>query len=137
MKNYFQKWYENLDIPASAKDLFDESVDCFRIDAFRSSYLMAFIGMHYIIRNNILSTTNNPDNISQKKWSEICSRLKDEDSYDCEIRNIIRMKDDSRLLNINESFRKEYITLREYRNNCAHGKKPLLVFEFMNVYIVF
>lgn len=88
---------------------------------------MAFIGLHYIIRENIFNAKRIPSNTTSKKWEEMCDRLKDEDSYDNEIRNIMnRISEKNKLLNINERVKNEYLGLREYRNNCAHGKSSTI-----------
>ena len=119
----FEKWVNShIDIPESAKELFDESILCYKTSAYRSSFIMTYIGFQNILKNRILSAHNTPTGINQGWWGSICSRLGNEDEWDSTIAECVKRKNPDRVFLISDAIVSEYESFRVIRNKCAHGK---------------
>lgn len=122
MKIFFKEWYEGNSVPDTSKALFDESVMCFRIGAYRSAYIMAYSGFAHILRERILTSEIKPLNISEEKWKEIICALQDEDKADDMIKKCVDRNNDNRVFLISYDIKSEFLFLKSLRNKCAHGK---------------
>ena len=85
MKIQFEEWVNENSIPEEAKNLFYESVSCYRIGAYRSAFIMSYIGLQNILKQRILDAKIRPSGINEGNWNSICSRLRDEDTWDAEV----------------------------------------------------
>ena len=79
MRIQFEKWIEENQVSAEAMNLFKESISCYRISAYRSSFIMSYIAFQNILKERILNATFKPGNINEHMWEVICNKLRDED----------------------------------------------------------
>lgn len=102
MRIQFEKWIEENQVPGEAMNLFKESISCYRIGAYRSSFIMSYIAFQNILKDRILNATFKPANIKDNLWAQICNKL-----------NVFLIS--SSTVTLYEGFRCT-------RNICAHGK---------------
>ena len=54
MKIAFEKWIEENEIPDEAITLFQESIRCYKISAYRSAFIMSYIAFQNILKTRML-----------------------------------------------------------------------------------
>lgn len=65
MKIAFEKWLEQNEIPEEAVALFEESIHCYKISAYRSAFIMSYIAFQNILKKRMLSAANTPTGVTQ------------------------------------------------------------------------
>lgn len=126
MKTRFEKWYENYDFPGDAKILFEESVICYKISAYRASFIMSYLGIQTVLRERLLNSHNKPNNIPQNMWEKKLEELKDDNAWDNTVFDLVnRTKPDNPFL-IADDIRVQYSYWRTIRNDCAHAKSNIV-----------
>lgn len=142
MRLKFEEWYKERKFSSLTEDLFDESVSCYKISAYRSAFLMSYLGFQNIIRERLLNDDKKED-IFTKETIDI---LEGDERWEFKITTIIKSnnKNDKKNEKINkELFNDNYIVNnskninpfklsehieQEYnywhliRNNSAHAK---------------
>lgn len=139
MVKELEKWISINNLTPEIEDLFRESIKCYKALAYKSAYLMAFIGLNSILRERIMNSNIIPSNFNQIKWNEIRSKLTDDDTWDNEIVNCVNRQKPNIIFLISDSDIKQYDALRAIRNICAHGKKgkvSIVQVEFLWDYII-
>ncbi|MDD3401840.1 MAG: hypothetical protein PHQ72_00590 [Hespellia sp.] len=113
-------------ISEDAKNLFIESVLCYRIGAYRSAFIMSYIGLQNILKQRILDAVIIPDGINRSNWNTICSKLRDEDTWDHEVSDAVKRTSPNKIFLIPASTVAIYEAFRCIRNTCAHGKAGIV-----------
>ena len=122
MKIAFEKWLQENEIPEEAATLFEESIHCYKVSAYRSAFIMSYIAFQNILKKRMLSAANTPTGINQSWWSNICSDLGNEDKWDTAVAVCVKMNNPDRVFLITSATVAEYEAFRVLRNKCAHGK---------------
>lgn len=122
MRIQFEEWVKDNSIPNDAKNLFFESVSCYRIGAYRSAFIMSYIGFQNILKQRILDAKIRPSGINEANWNNICSKLRDEDTWDLEVAKAVKRNAPNNIFLIPASTVSIYESFRSIRNICAHGK---------------
>ena len=122
MKIAFEKWLEENEIPDEAITLFEESIRCYKISAYRSSFIMSYIAFQNILKVRVLNASNTPTGITTTWWAKICSELGDDDKWDTAVAECVKICKPGRVFIITGSIVAEYESYRVVRNKCAHGK---------------
>lgn len=126
MKTRFEKWYENYDFQGDSKILFEESVLCYKISAYRASFIMTYLGIQTVLRERLLNSHNRPNNIAQNMWEKKLEELKDDNTWDNTVFDLVnRTKPDNPFL-IADNIRVQYSYWRTIRNDCAHAKSNIV-----------
>lgn len=131
MKIGFEKWIECNVLPDCVRDLFAESVLCYKMSAYRSSYIMSYIAFQQILRDRILTAAFIPSGITQGEWNAICNELRDEDKWDAKVAECVKRQPPKNVFLIKQSVVTQYDALRNVRNTCAHGKSGTV--DYYNV----
>lgn len=118
----FKEWLGINNIPTDILPYYKESIVCYKVQAYRSAYLMAYIGFQSTLRNRILNADIKPPLMPDKRWSEIQSKLQDDSVWDETVSECVNMQKPDRVFLITDDIRKLYEGLRTKRNICAHGK---------------
>jgi len=129
----FNDWInQRKDLDEGTKEILYESVKCFRIESYRASFIMAYIGFLSILQNRILNSQP-PKGYSKVNWNNFQSKCRNSDAWDAEIESKVIPEtinqpifDDNRDLKITVKF------FKTLRNNCAHGKK----YEINNHHVI-
>lgn len=122
MKIAFEKWLEENEIPDEAITLFEESIRCYKISAYRSAFIMSYIAFQNILKARVLNASNTPTGIATTWWAKICSELGDDDKWDTAVAECVKICKPDRVFIITGSIVAEYESYRVIRNKCAHGK---------------
>ena len=81
MKIAFEKWLDENEIPDEAITLFEESIRCYKISAYRSAFIMSYIAFQNILKTRMIKATNTPTGIPTTWWTNICRELGDDDKH--------------------------------------------------------
>lgn len=122
MRIQFEEWIEENQIPDDAMNLFTESISCYRIGAYRSSFIMSYIAFQNILKQRILDATFIPTGINENMWNTICSKLRDEDEWDKQVAECVKRTAPNNVFLVSSSTVTLYDGFRCVRNICAHGK---------------
>lgn len=133
MIDRLKTWLKHTKIKDTIKDLFEESIECYRISAFKASYLLSFVAFQNYLKEIISNTSVVPNGISSSDWNGIKTRISDEDKYDVEVINCVKKQKPGRVFMINDAIVQEYEYLRTNRNKCAHGKKGTITKSHVDV----
>lgn len=137
MKISFEDWYQSQTIHDDAKALFDESVKCHRICAYRAAYLMAYLGFQTMIKNRILSARVKPSNISLQLWEKTQRMAAEDNEWDNAVfEAATRIKPDNIFL-VNDDIRRQYAYFRDIRNDCAHAKSNVVSYPHVETLWLF
>lgn len=122
MKITFEKWLEENEIPDEAVALFEESIKCYKVSAYRSAFIMSYIAFQNILKKRMLSATNIPTGVTPTWWTNICADLGNEDKWDSTVADCVKRNNPDRIFLITSATVTEYEAFRVIRNKCAHGK---------------
>ena len=122
MKIVFEKWLEENEIPEEAVALFEESIHCYKVSAYRSAFIMSYIAFQNILKKRMLSAANTPTGVTQTWWTNICADLGNEDKWDSTVADCVKRNNPDRIFLITSAAVAEYEAFRVIRNKCAHGK---------------
>lgn len=122
MKIAFEKWLNENDIPEEAMSLFEESIHCYKVSAYRSAFIMSYIAFQNILKKRMLSTVNIPTGVTTTWWTNICTDLGNEDKWDSIVADCVKRNNPDRVFLITSATVSEYEAFRVIRNKCAHGK---------------
>lgn len=103
MKITFEKWIEENEIPDTAKDLFRESIICYKVSAYRSAFIMSYIAFQNILKERILNASYRPTRVNESHWSSICRKLGDEDKWDETVSNCVKQQSPDRIFLVTNS----------------------------------
>lgn len=126
MKTRFEKWIDENNVKGDAKDLFIESVLCYKISAYRASFIMGYLGLQTILRERLLNAQNKPDNIPQRMWDDRLKDLKDEKIWDNTVFDFVNRQSPDNPFLINDDIRTQYSYWKTIRNDCAHAKNNII-----------
>lgn len=137
MKTRFEKWFENYEFPGDAKTLFKESVLCYKISAYRASFIMSYLGIQTVLRERLLNSHNKPNNIPQNMWEKKLEELNDDNAWDNTVFDLVnRTKPDNPFL-ITDDIRVQYSYWRTIRNDCAHAKSNIVSYPHVEALWLF
>ncbi|WP_181347389.1 hypothetical protein [Thalassobacillus sp. CUG 92003] len=137
MKTRFEKWIDENNVKGDAKDLFNESVLCYKISAYRASFIMGYLGLQTILRERLLNAQNKPDNIPQKMWTDRLNDLKDEKIWDSTVFDFVNRQSPDNPFLINDDIRTQYSYWKTIRNDCAHAKNNIISYPHVESFWLF
>ncbi|EQF29827.1 hypothetical protein QJL30_09865 [Clostridioides difficile] len=126
MKLQFERWCEANNVKGETLKLFNEGVICYKIGAYRASFIMTYLGFQHELRNRIVTSHNKPDNIKDSYWKQIIEKVQDDNSWDTEVFNIVNRTKPDNIFLIDDDIRKKYDYWRSIRNDCAHAKGEII-----------
>lgn len=137
MRIDFEVWINNQSFSQDAKALFDESIKCYRVAAYRSAYLMSYIGFLVVIKDRVLMSEK-PTSISDDQWeNDVLKKLRCENKWEDHTYNLLNKKDrnnrslyflvSTHILNDLDYFRRR-------RNDCAHAKDTIIDYSHVEVF---
>lgn len=140
MKLQIEKWVEETkSFKEQAKDLFNESVLCYKIGTYKSAFIMSYLAFKVTIRFRIMDCMYRPKGFSEELWYDnILKDLKDDDKWEKQVNQIIETSPDAKLktnpevkkciihFENREQALNEYTYWKNVRNNCAHAKGSII-----------
>ena len=128
MKLLIEEWGQK-SLTGNAVSLIEESIMCYKVGAYRSAYLMAYLAFKTTIRERVIKASK-PDCIEDKCWDEQILRPLDNDNkWEETLNNIIAATKENgqgigavfRFTNY-ERIKNRYEYWKNVRNSCAHAK---------------
>ncbi|EKN62807.1 hypothetical protein P9E76_12030 [Schinkia azotoformans] len=134
MKLDIEKWINRLDpLDNEAKELFSESVICYKIGAYRSAFIMSYLAFKITLKNRIINCSYRPEGFNEGRWqSVIIKELNNEDNWEKHLNDIIVAdpKKEGSIAIIffeqREIAKNEYEYWKNVRNQCAHAKSGII-----------
>lgn len=119
MKIDFEEWYKGRRFPEETIALFNEGVQCYKVGAYRATFLMTYLGFEWILKEKILKSS-----LSSKYLKEDTLRiLKDPDEWERILSKIVI--NESKFNNpfaLKKDILAQFEVWRHLRNACAHAK---------------
>lgn len=132
-----EKWLNEQEFKDDIKDLFIESITCYKASAYRAALLFSFLGFQSIIKDRIL-TSEKPANLKDQKWDAITKNLRKDDSWDHEVNECIKRNDEnSRIFDITDDQRQQAAYWKNRRNDCAHSKQNKIDYSHVESFWLF
>ncbi|WP_148449981.1 hypothetical protein [Gorillibacterium timonense] len=136
MKLQIEKWVERVrPFDDNAEELFQESVICYKVGAYKSAFLMSYLSFKTTIKNRIISCQYRPDSYQGKEeeWqNNVLALLSNDDKWENHLNKIIDGDPDPQststtraviFFSNREEAKNEYTYWKNVRNKCAHAKK--------------
>lgn len=120
MRLRFSDWLDNQEMEDEAKDLFAESVKCYKASAYRAALLFSYLGFQTVIKHRMLSSKT-PEGYQDSQWGHIQKELQKDDTWEKNIIKVIRDKKKP-AFKLSEDLCEQYIYWKNRRNDCAHAK---------------
>jgi hypothetical protein len=146
MEIYFENWIKEQDISEDAKILFDESIMCYRVGAFRAAYIMSYLGFFKTIKDRLLRSEI-PELLKDQEgvWNNLVNRLKDDRKWEEAVIQAIQMKKkideseevQSKVFLITNDIIEEIPFWRRKRNECAHAKDTIIGHSHVEMFWLF
>ncbi len=137
MEHRFEDWYEKKINSEDAKEIFAESSKCFSVGAYRASFIMSYLGFQIVLKERILKNTKEPKEISSTLWSEISGKLRDDNTWDDVVSEVVKRKNPARIFLINDDIAEQYLYFRRIRNACAHAKSNIISYSHVETFWLF
>lgn len=137
MKLEIEKWLEKQNFSSEVTNLFEESITCYKASAYRASLLFSYLGFQSIIKERILNSEK-PSNINEGQWETIKRKLRNDDSWDNEVRDCIKRNSANTILfNITDDLRQQAAYWTYRRNDCAHSKENTISYSHVESFWLF
>lgn len=116
-----ERWLSNQKLTVETNELFNESIRCYKANAFRAAFVFSYIAFLTSLKNRIL-VSQAPTNIPIGQWTKLSSDLKKEDVWEDALLTAINNASNQVFL-INDDLRNQIIYWKYRRNDCVHFKK--------------
>ena len=122
-------------------DLFDQSLKCYQVEAYKAAYLYSYLGFLDYIRELVLNYKGIPKQFNNKLkknknenqiynlWDKIKDKLKLEDSWESELFNIINEGLPNNIFLLKDNVRNEFMQKKDLRNVCVHNKTRKITYS--------
>jgi hypothetical protein len=120
MKLHIENWIEEKGYSINIKELFKESVICYRNSAYRASLLFSYVAFLTIIKETLLKAKR-PAGFSEAEWTAILSKINNERTWEEEVYKSL-INGSKPIFLISEDLRDQIKYWKNRRNDCAHIK---------------
>lgn len=136
LKLDFEKYIDMVVKSKDARELYNESIVCYKAGAYRASYLMSYLGFMESVRYKIMNS-NKPETYSPERWErDVSHKISSEEIWDKNVFEIlIRTKDP--IFNISEGLRTQLFYWKDRRNDCAHFKENEISYSHIEAFWLF
>lgn len=125
MKLPFEEWIQSQQIPKDSQDLIREAIICYKADAYRAALLFSYLCFQTIVRDRMLNA-HKPDNIPESMWTDIHTRLRNEDTWDQTVFDNLQRQQSREIFILNDDIRNQITYWKNRRNDCAHSKNNII-----------
>ncbi|MDA2440093.1 hypothetical protein PDN50_28290 [Bacillus cereus] len=146
MNLHFETWIKEQHISEEALILFDESIKCYRVGAYRASFLMSYLGFMKSLRDRLLKS-GKPDLIHVQEWKKTLNDLRNDKIWEETVIKTIEEKTKpkkgskevprSKVYLINNDLIDEVPYWRKKRNECAHAKETIIGYSHVETFWLF
>lgn len=121
-----KKWLETGGFDQEVKDLFEESIVCYKAEAFRASLLYSYLGFMTVLKQRVLNATKEPSGFALGEWNNKQKELRNEGGWDLALFKQTQTKPPKAIFEISDDLRIQIKYWKDRRNDCAHAKKQLI-----------
>ncbi|HDR6218491.1 TPA: hypothetical protein QCU06_004985 [Bacillus cereus] len=140
MQLHFESWIneQKQNISEDALILFKESIICYRVGAYRASFLMSYLGFMKALKDRLLRSEK-PDFIDDGKWESIRKTLNDDNKWETTVFTTTqeRDKDVNKYYLISSDLMEEIPYWKRKRNECAHAKDTIISHSHIETFWLF
>ncbi|HFJ9275178.1 TPA: hypothetical protein ACGW6O_005851 [Bacillus cereus] len=140
MQLRFESWIneQRQNISEDALVLFEESIICYRVGAYRASFLMSYLGFMKALKDRLLRSEK-PDLLDDGKWSSIRKTLNDDNKWETTVFTTTqeKEKDRSKYYLISSDLMEEIPYWKKKRNECAHAKDTIISHSHVETFWLF
>ncbi|HGO9417122.1 TPA: hypothetical protein ACLBZX_005648 [Bacillus cereus] len=138
MKLYFETWIHEQNISKDVLVLFDESIKCYRVGAYRASFLMSYLGFMKILKERLLRS-DCPTLVDSDKWDELRGHLNDDNRWESDVLKTTQSRDgaQNRFYLINDDIMDDIKYWKRKRNECAHAKDTIIGYSHVDMFWLF
>lgn len=138
MQIYFESWIKEQDISEDAELLFEEAIKCYRVGAYRASFLMSYLGFMKALRDRLLRS-DKPDLVHEEDWKKTRNDLKDDKIWEDVVFKTTQEKQGklSKVYLINNDLIEEIPYWRKKRNESAHAKDTIIGYSHVETFWLF
>lgn len=122
-------------------DLFDQSLKCYQVEAYKAAYLYSYLGFLGYIQELVLNYKGIPKQYNNKMkekndeakinemWNKKKEMLKLEDTWENELLSIINEGLPHNIFLLKDNIRNEFIQKKDLRNVCVHNKTRKITYS--------
>lgn len=138
MKLDFEKYIETVVKSRDARELYNESIVCYKAGAYRASYLMSYLGFMESVRYKIMNS-NRPETYAQGEWqSNIINKINNEEEWEKRLSEILVLsKNNKPIFDITEGIKTQLYYWKDRRNDCAHFKENEISYSHIEAFWLF
>ncbi|MGE7218500.1 hypothetical protein ACQKJC_18530 [Priestia koreensis] len=141
MQIHFEKWIKEQDVSLDALTLFDESIMCYRVGAYRASFMMSYLGFMVTLKDRLLKGPN-PVNIHEETWKKHRNDIENTLLWETTVFSLAQKKTSGKnpvgeiFLTSNDLIQDiEY--WKRKRNECAHAKGTIIGYSHVDTFWLF
>lgn len=128
----FKQWLVENDLDNN--ELFNESIKCYQVEAYKAAYLFSYLGFIDYIKETILRYPRIPEMFKKKVgektpeefdklWKEKLGGLDSQDKWEENTLNFIMEVSEKNIFKLRNDIREEFLVRKNFRNVSAHNKK--------------
>jgi len=135
--NEIEKWIGDKFAKSSidVKSLYDESILCYRIKAYRASLLFSYLGFMTFIKELVIKSSK-PNDIAQGQWDLTIKELNNEDKWEKKVFELLT-NNTKPIFNINDNIRQQIKYWKDRRNDCTHCKDNIIDYSHIDMFWMF
>src|SRR5690625_3673250 len=132
-----EKWLRNQNFDEESLKLFDESIICYKADAYRAGLLFSYLGTQSVIKSRIFEAEC-PDGVAEFFWNDINKDLLNDDKWETTVWLALTSKKHGEIFKIGDAHLKTQLEYwRGIRNDCAHAKDNEIIAAHIESYWAF
>ncbi|MDA2247586.1 hypothetical protein PDM98_26315 [Bacillus cereus] len=135
MKLDFETWITTQNLPDDAVSLFNESILCYRVGAYRAAFLMSYLGFMKELKNR-LTKSDKPSVLTEKRWKSIGQELLDENKWESTAFTTTQ-EAEGKVYLITADLKDDMRYWRRKRNECAHAKDSFINYSHVDTFWLF
>ncbi|ASV67045.1 hypothetical protein [Cytobacillus kochii] len=141
MNLQFEQWIQSQNLPEEAISIIEEGINCYKIGAYRASFLMSYYFFLKILKHRLEQARDaKPDSISLKTWQDLLNKIQDDSVWDQTVFDTTRWKENdgrSKIYLISNDLREDMVYWRRKRNDCAHSKDNIISYPHVESFWLF
>ncbi|WP_234881333.1 hypothetical protein [Bacillus mycoides] len=127
MKLEIEKFISEVEFPEAAMSFIEEGILCYKVGAYRSSYIMSYLFFLNVVKYRVLESSHTPNGITADEWRGKKGQISNEDAWENKVFDLINEGGThSRYFKISKSRIAQMEYWRVLRNDCVHSKDNLI-----------
>ncbi|WP_227495994.1 hypothetical protein [Bacillus mycoides] len=127
MKLEIEKFISEMEFPEAAMSFIEEGILCYKVGAYRSSYIMSDLFFLNVVKYRVLESSHTPNGITDNEWRAKKGQISNEDTWENKVFDLINEGEThSRYFKISKSRIAQMEYWRALRNDCVHSKDNLI-----------